>query len=95
MSLDRVLLKLKVRKNPLLQTLDLHGDAIVSFRKETITMGCIFLGKASRILAAKLSLCSRVDALGDQTEVSVAIETKRYVEKRLEEIQDDAARGQI
>lgn len=50
-------------------------------------------GKASRILAAKLSLCSRVDALGEQTEVSVAIDSKKYVERRLAELQDDAARG--
>lgn len=50
-------------------------------------------GKASRILAAKLSLCSRVDALGDQPEPTVGIECKKYVERRLEEIQDDAARG--
>lgn len=50
-------------------------------------------GKASRILAAKLSLCSRVDALGEQSEVSVAIGCKKYVERKLEEIQDEAARG--
>lgn len=50
-------------------------------------------GKVSRMLAAKLALCSRVDALGDQTEVTVAIDNKKYVERRLEEIQDDAARG--
>lgn len=50
-------------------------------------------GKASRILAAKLALCSRVDALGDQTEATVAIDSKRYVDRRLEELQDNAVRG--
>lgn len=51
------------------------------------------LGKASRILAAKLALCSRVDALGEQTEATVAIESKRYVDRRLEDLQDNAVRG--
>jgi len=43
-------------------------------------------GKISRVLAAKLSLCTRVDALGDQLEPTVAIDNRRYVEKRLEEL---------
>merc|ERR1712139_222273 len=40
-------------------------------------------GKISRVLAAKLSLCCRVDALGDQTEPTLGKEFKEYVEKRL------------
>merc|ERR1719413_322039 len=40
-------------------------------------------GKISRVLAAKLSLCCRVDALGDQVEPSLGKEYKDYVEKRL------------
>merc|ERR1712226_1163638 len=40
-------------------------------------------GKISRVLAAKLALCCRVDALGDQTEASVGKEFKEYVENRL------------
>jgi len=35
------------------------------------------------VLAAKLSLCARVDAFGDQTEPSLGKECKEYVEKRL------------
>merc|ERR1712003_458972 len=40
-------------------------------------------GKISRVLAAKLALCCRVDALGDQTEPVVGKEFKDYVENRL------------
>merc|ERR1712224_575990 len=40
-------------------------------------------GKISRVLAAKLSLCCRVDALGDEVEPSLGKEFKEYVEKRL------------
>merc|ERR1719195_1852341 len=40
-------------------------------------------GKISRVLAAKLSLACRVDALGDQVEPSLGKEYKEYVEKRL------------
>jgi nucleolar protein 58 len=46
-----------------------------------------YKGKISRVLAAKLSLCARVDALGDQTEVSVARVHKEYVEKKLEQFE--------
>jgi len=42
-------------------------------------------GKVSRVLAAKLSLCTRVDALGEQLEPTVALDARRYVEKKLEE----------
>merc|ERR1719197_2217216 len=45
-------------------------------------------GKISRVLAAKLSLCSRVDALGDQTEPTVGPEFKTYVEKRLATLEE-------
>merc|ERR1719386_655918 len=40
-------------------------------------------GKISRVLAAKLSLCARVDALGDQVEPSLGKEFKEYVENRI------------
>lgn len=46
-------------------------------------------GKISRILAAKLSICTRVDAFKDcalPNEASVAIGAKAYVERRLEEL---------
>ncbi|CEM31654.1 unnamed protein product [Vitrella brassicaformis CCMP3155] len=52
-----------------------------------------FKGKISRVLAAKLSLAIRVDALGDQTEPTVGIENKKYVEKRLMELESDATKG--
>merc|ERR1711972_548999 len=52
---------------------------------------------ASRVLAAKLSLCCRVDALGDQTEPSLGKEYKEYVEKRLSTLEEQglssAAKG--
>ncbi|ORM41728.1 putative nucleolar protein 5-2 [Babesia sp. Xinjiang] len=55
-------------------------------------------GKISRILAAKLALCVRVDALQDSQEPTVAIESKRYVEQKLAELSgkpDIAAVGGI
>merc|ERR1719197_886275 len=45
-------------------------------------------GKISRVLAAKLSLCCRVDALGDQVKPSLGKEFKEYVEKRLATLEE-------
>lgn len=45
-------------------------------------------GKISRVLAAKLSLCCRVDALGDQVEPTLGKEFKEYVEKRLASLEE-------
>jgi len=45
-------------------------------------------GKISRVLAAKLSLCCRMDALGDQTEPTLGKEYKEYVEKRLATLEE-------
>jgi len=50
-------------------------------------------GKISRVLAAKLSLCCRVDALGDQVEPSLGKEYKEYVEKRLAALEESGMRG--
>merc|ERR1719504_633257 len=50
-------------------------------------------GKISRVLAAKLSLCCRVDALGDQTEPSLGKEFKEYVEKRLATLEETSMRS--
>merc|ERR1712226_682944 len=50
-------------------------------------------GKISRVLAAKLSLCCRVDALGDQVEPSLGKEFKEYVEKRLATLEEGGMRG--
>merc|ERR1711988_1380187 len=50
-------------------------------------------GKISRVLAAKLSLCCRVDALGDQVEPSLGKEFKEYVEKRLSTLEEGGMRG--
>merc|ERR1712066_738758 len=45
-------------------------------------------GKISRVLAAKLSLCCRVDALGDQVEPTLGKEFKDYVENRLASLEE-------
>merc|ERR1711915_350983 len=45
-------------------------------------------GKISRVLAAKLSLCIRVDALGEGQEPRVGKEWKEIVEKRLNNLED-------
>merc|ERR1712127_405647 len=50
-------------------------------------------GKISRVLAAKLSLCCRVDALGDQVEPSLGMEFKEYVEKRLATLEEAGMRS--
>jgi len=50
-------------------------------------------GKISRVLAAKLSLCCRVDALGDQVEPTLGKEFKEYVEKRLATLEETGMRS--
>lgn len=50
-------------------------------------------GKIARVLAAKLSLCCRVDALGDQTEPTLGKEFKEYVEKRLATLEEGGVRA--
>jgi hypothetical protein len=50
-------------------------------------------GKISRVLAAKLSLCCRMNALGDQTEPSLGKEFKEYVEKRLATLEEGNVKG--
>jgi len=50
-------------------------------------------GKISRVLAAKLSLCCRVDALGDQVEPSLGKEFKEYVENRLATLEEAGMRS--
>lgn len=45
-------------------------------------------GKISRVLAAKLSLCCRLDALGDQVEPTLGMEFKAYVEQRLASLEE-------
>merc|ERR1712228_131306 len=52
-------------------------------------------GKISRVLAAKLSLCCRVDALGDQVEPSLGKEFKEYVENRLASLEEGGMRSGI
>ncbi|KAF8821968.1 putative nucleolar protein 5 [Cardiosporidium cionae] len=53
-----------------------------------------FKGKISRVLAAKLSLCIRVDALGDQEEPTVAIENRKYVERKLDELSEVSSKSE-
>ncbi|KAH0481211.1 MAG: hypothetical protein KVP17_003574 [Porospora cf. gigantea B] len=51
-------------------------------------------GKISRTLAAKLSLACRVDALADSNDVTVGMECRAFVERKLEQLSDQAARDQ-
>merc|ERR1712050_799834 len=48
-------------------------------------------GKISRVLAAKLALCCRVDALGDDVGVSLGAEFKEYVENKLAGLEEGGA----
>merc|ERR1711953_1603500 len=50
-------------------------------------------GKISRVLAAKLSLCCRMDALGDQVEPTLGKEFKEYVENRLATLEGGGMRS--
>merc|ERR1712070_511513 len=50
-------------------------------------------GKISRVLAAKLSLCCRVDAMGDQVEPTLGKEFKEYVEQRLATLEESGMRS--
>eukprot|EP01069_Polyplicarium_translucidae_P006313 Polyplicarium_translucidae@DN2940_c0_g2_i1.p2 len=50
-------------------------------------------GRISRVLAAKLSLNIRVDALGDSDVPTVAIDSRRYVEKRMHDLQNESQRS--
>lgn len=50
-------------------------------------------GKISRVLAAKLSLCCRLDALGDQTEPTLGQEFKEYVERRLSSLEEGGVKA--
>lgn len=50
-------------------------------------------GKISRVLAAKLSLCCRVDALAEDTEPTVGPEFKEYVERRLASLEEGGMRA--
>lgn len=47
-----------------------------------------FKGKISRVLAAKMALSIRVDALGDDQEATVARSFRNYVEKRINACED-------
>lgn len=49
-----------------------------------------FKGKISRVLAAKTALSIRVDALGDSSEPTVAIEARGKVEARLRQLEGGA-----
>merc|ERR1712224_729364 len=50
-------------------------------------------GKISRVLAAKLSLCCRMDALGDQVEPTLGQQFKEYVEKRLSSLEEGGVKS--
>jgi len=50
-------------------------------------------GKISRVLAAKLSLCARLDALGGDQEPVLGKELKEYVESRLASLEDTGMRS--
>merc|ERR1711991_1083846 len=47
-----------------------------------------FKGKIARVLAAKMALSIRVDALGEDQEASVAKDFRDYVEKRINACED-------
>lgn len=46
----------------------------------------------ARMLAAKVSLATRVDALGDDPSLSLGVEHKAYLERRLRTLEEEASR---
>ena len=46
-------------------------------------------GKISRMLAAKASLCVRVDALGEDSTTSIGASSRAKVEERLRQFEQD------
>ncbi|EGR29221.1 hypothetical protein IMG5_160580 [Ichthyophthirius multifiliis] len=50
-------------------------------------------GKISRTLAAKTALCIRCDALGEDDEAQIGAESRQYVEKRLQFLQQNEQGG--
>lgn len=49
-------------------------------------------GKISRMLAAKASLCARVDALGEESAPSIGIESRAMVEERVRQCEQNKVR---
>ena len=45
-------------------------------------------GKISRMLAAKASLCARVDALGEETTSDIGTESKAKIESKLRQCEE-------
>lgn len=52
-----------------------------------------YKGRISRTLAAKCALCIRYDALGENQDGQMGTSMKAYVEKRLETMESEVARG--
>ena len=50
-------------------------------------------GRISRTLSAKCALCVRYDALGQEIDGKMGVANKNYVEKRLEQLQSEVAKG--
>ena len=50
-------------------------------------------GKISRMLAAKTSLCARVDALGEDTKPSIGIGSRAKVEERIRQCEQEKVGG--
>lgn len=52
-------------------------------------------GKISRMLAAKASLCARVDALGEESAPSIGIESRAKVEDRVRQCEQNKVRAWV
>ena len=53
------------------------------------------LGKISRTLASKCSLCIRVDALGEEENAEIGVQSRDFVEKRVQFLEQNAQGGYI
>ncbi len=50
-------------------------------------------GKISRMLAAKTSLCVRVDALGEESTSSIGLDSRAKVEQRVQLCEQEKVKG--
>lgn len=53
------------------------------------------LGKVSRTLASKCSLCIRVDALGEDENAQIGVQSREFVEKRISFLEQNEQGGYV
>lgn len=68
----------------------IYSAGIVSSAPPKIKGKWLILGKISRTLASKCSLCIRVDALGEEENAEIGVQSREFVEKRVQFLEQNA-----